>query len=109
MTKAKPVKLKPCPFCGGKATISTQRAPVYAGFGMEAHAGCDSRRCKVGPQVSTVCYQPGTKHEANKGYKKIKNWDKHFQIEKDAQEKTVVKAVAAAARAWNRRAERGKG
>ena len=106
MAKAKPIKLKPCPFCGCKVNVTTQTAPAYAGFGTTAHVGCNSRRCEVHPSTGATVYEPNTRKLANSNMFG-KSWERRRRREESALEKTKAAAIKAAAKVWNRRSKRG--
>lgn len=102
---SKPIKppLKPCPFCGCRARISTQPAPSCNGIGMEAHVSCGSTRCPVHPQASLAIYA-GTLKEPQLG--SLSNaWSDYLDKREQMRDEAWKKAVALVAKAWNKRKE----
>ena len=96
------VKLKPCPFCGGKAKLSVGLAPSYGGVGADAHISCESRQCLVRPQTGSRVYAPNTKRLVRVDATH-KTWIENFEKRKVEYPKASRAAVAAAAKRWNRR------
>ena len=70
-------KIKPCPFCGCKPKlIEGWGAPAGVGTAWSVTITCESKRCKINPQLSTntIFYRSDAKKELKT--ETIKAWNK---------------------------------
>jgi Lar family restriction alleviation protein len=63
-------KLKPCPFCGGEATITEDGERI----------GTNRQSCMI------VCFNCGARLESNEEYEQCgEQWNTRFEIQKDGE------------------------